>query len=453
MHSGTEPLHVSACKLIIFSDLFMKILYLILCTTFLLSAGPVYAEADNQQQEADIYRDLETFANVLNLLEQHYVEEIKSNDVIAGAINGMLTSLDPHSSYMPPEDFKELQEETKGSFSGIGIEITLRDGVLTVVSPIEGTPAYRQGLQAGDQLVKINGQLTKDMTLMDAVKKLRGAKGDKVTISVHRKGMQGLQDIELVRDVIPLHSVKSMELEPGLLYVRVTNFQSTTTRDFRKALQKYLKKQQVHGLILDLRNNPGGLLDQAVKISDIFLDQGVIVSTRGRDSDMDMTFEAHRGTGKYNFPMIVLVNGGSASASEIVAGALQDHDRAIVVGTQTFGKGSVQTIVPLPDGAALRLTTARYYTPSGQSIQATGISPDMVVPFEDTEATKASGRDSWSIREKDLPHHFENNTGKKKNTEQTSEQQKVAKRLATDNQLRSALFILKNLKKDFVQAK
>lgn len=431
----------------------MKTLYIILCAVFIFSAPPLYAEADNQQQEADVYRDLETFANVLNLLEQHYVEEINSHDVITGAINGMLTSLDPHSSFMPPEDFKELQEESKGSFSGIGIEITLRDGVLTVVSPIEGTPAYRQGLQAGDQLIKINGQLTKDMTLMDAVKKLRGAKGDEVKISIHRKGMQGLKDIMLVRDVIPLHSVKSMELVPGLLYVRVTNFQSTTTRDVRKVLQKYSKKQPIHGLILDLRNNPGGLLDQAVKLSDIFLDKGVIVSTRGRDSDMDMTFEAHRGTGKYNFPMIVLVNGGSASASEIVAGALQDHDRAIVVGTQTFGKGSVQTIVPLPDGAALRLTTARYYTPSGQSIQATGISPDMVVPFEDTSETGTSSRDSWSIREKDLPHHFENNNDKEKDTEQTSQQQEVGKRLAGDNQLRSALFILKNLKENTVLAK
>lgn len=432
----------------------MKTLYLIFCALCLFSVSPLYAEADNQQQETAIYQDLETFANVLDLLEQHYVEEIKSHDVITGAINGMLTSLDPHSSYMSPDDFKELQEETKGSFSGIGIEITLRDGVLTVVSPIEGTPAYRQGLQAGDQLIKINGRLTKDMTLMDAVKKLRGAKGGKVTISIHRKGLQGLQDIELVRDVIPLHSVKSMELEPGLLYIRVTNFQSTSTRDFRKALLKYIKKQPVHGLILDLRNNPGGLLDQAVKISDIFLDKGVIVSTRGRDSEMDMTFEAHRGTGKYNFPLIILVNGGSASASEIVAGALQDHDRAIVVGTQTFGKGSVQTIVPLPDGAALRLTTARYYTPSGQSIQATGITPDMVVPFEDTAETRKNGKDSRSIREKDLPHHFKNNNGITKDTEQTSEQQEISKRLATDNQLRAALFILKNLSgKKVVQAK
>jgi len=425
----------------------MKKIYFLLCFLLVLSAGLLYAETDNEQQETDTYRDLETFANILNLLQQHYVDEIKSNDVIIGAINGMLVSLDPHSSYMSSEDFKELQEETKGSFSGIGIEITIRDGVLTVVSPIEGTPAYRQGLQAGDQIIRINGQLTKNMTLMNAVKLLRGDRGDEVTISVHRKGLQGLQDIVLVRDVIPVHSVKFMELEPGLLYIRITNFQSTTTRDFRKTLQKAEKKHQVNGLILDLRNNPGGLLDQAVKVSDIFLDNGIIVSTKGRNPDEDMIFEAHRGTGRYVFPMIVLVNGGSASASEIVAGALQDHGRAIIVGTQTFGKGSVQTIVPLPDGAGLRLTTARYYTPSGDSIQATGITPDMVVPFEKSTDEETGGETNWSLREKDLPHHFENNNGKekKKDKERDSEQLEIEQRLAMDNQLRTALYLMKNL--------
>jgi len=261
----------------------MKKISTLLCFLFVFSAGLLFAEVDNQQQETDTYKDLETFANVLNLLQQHYVDEISSRDVIIGAINGMLTSLDPHSSYMSPEDFQELQAETKGSFSGIGIEITVRDGVLTVVSPIEGTPAYRQGLQAGDQRIRINGQLTKDMTLMEAVKQLRGDRGSEVTISIHRKGWQGVKDMVLIRNVIPLHSVKSMQLGPGLLYIRITNFQSTTTRDFRKVLQKATKKHPVAGLILDLRNNPGGLLDQAVKISDVFIDSGIIVSTRGRN--------------------------------------------------------------------------------------------------------------------------------------------------------------------------
>ena len=428
----------------------MKKISALLCFLFVFSAGLLFAEVDNQQQETDTYKNLETFANVLNLLQQHYVDEISSRDVIIGAINGMLTSLDPHSSYMSPEDFQELQAETKGSFSGIGIEITVRDGVLTVVSPIEGTPAYRQGLQAGDQIIRINGQLTKDMTLMEAVKQLRGDRGSEVTISIHRKGWQGLKDMVLIRDVIPLHSVKSMQLAPGLLYIRITNFQSTTTRDFRKVLQKATKKQPVTGLILDLRNNPGGLLDQAVKISDVFIDSGIIVSTRGRNPEQDMVFEAHRGTGRFDFPLIVLVNGGSASASEIVAGALQDHGRAIILGTVTFGKGSVQTIVPLPDGAGLRLTTARYYTPSGDSIQATGIIPDMIVPFEETADNGSGGDKNWVVREKDLPHHFENGTdnNKKKETarDEDPKQQEIEQRLATDNQLRSALFLLKNLK-------
>ncbi len=288
---------------------------------------------------------------------------------------------------------------------------------------------------------------------MNAVKLLRGNRGDEVTISIHRKGLQGLQDIVLVRDVIPVHSVKTMVLDPGLLYVRITNFQSTTTRDVRKALQNGEKKQPINGLILDLRNNPGGLLDQAVKVSDIFLDNGVIVSTRGRNSDEDMIFEAHRGTGKYDFPMIVLVNGGSASASEIVAGALQDQGRAIIVGTQTFGKGSVQTIVPLPDGAGLRLTTARYYTPSGDSIQATGITPDMVVPFDKSADNETGGDTNRSLREKDLPHHFENNNGKEKERKKPadSEQQQIEQRLAKDNQLRTALYLMKNLNKTSVQ--
>jgi carboxyl-terminal processing protease len=249
----------------------------------------------------------------------------------------------------------------------------------------------------------------------------------------------------LVRDVIPLHSVKSLQLEPGLLNVRITNFQSTTTRDFRKVLQQTYKEQPIKGLILDLRNNPGGLLDQAVKISDVFLDSGIIVSTKGRDPEQDMVFEAHQGTKRFNFPMIVLVNGGSASASEIVAGALQDHHRAIIVGTETFGKGSVQTIVPLPDGAGLRLTTARYYTPSGDSIQATGITPDMIVPFEEPSGNESDKEDNWSVREKDLPHHFENKNKNKKEKTRITDPRDIEQRLATDNQLRTALFLLKNL--------
>jgi carboxyl-terminal processing protease len=406
------------------------------------------AEDLNERQQT--YKDLETFANVLTLLQQHYVEKIDTNEVIIGAINGMLTSLDPHSSYMQPEDFKELQEETKGSFSGIGIEITIRDGILTVVSPIEETPAFKQSIEAGDQIIRINDKSTKDMGLMKAVKKLRGKKGTKVSITIHRPGGQALKNFTLTRDVIPLHSVKSMQLGPGLIYVRITNFQATTTRDVREVLNKASsEKETIQGVVLDLRSNPGGLLDQAVKVSDIFLDKGVIVSTKGRDTEQNMVFEAHSGSGNFTFPMVVLVNGGSASASEIVAGALQDHGRAIIIGTVTFGKGSVQTIIPMPNGAGIRLTTARYYTPSGDSIQETGITPDVVVPFQEV-AKKTKIERPWEIREKDLPGHFSNGNGKKEADQKSNEhkdkkQQKIKQRLARDNQLRTALIILKSL--------
>lgn len=417
----------------------------LLCCMF---PATLLAEDLNERQQT--YKDLETFANVLTLLQQHYVEKIDTNEVIIGAINGMLTSLDPHSSYMQPEDFKELQEETKGSFSGIGIEITIRDGILTVVSPIEETPAFKQGIEAGDQIIRINDKSTKDMGLMKAVKKLRGKKGTKVSITIHRPGGQALKNFTLTRDVIPLHSVKSMQLGPGLIYVRITNFQATTTRDVREVLNKASsEKETIQGVVLDLRSNPGGLLDQAVKVSDIFLDKGVIVSTRGRDTEQDMIFEAHSGSGNFTFPMVVLVNGGSASASEIVAGALQDHGRAIIIGTVTFGKGSVQTIIPMPNGAGIRLTTARYYTPSGDSIQETGITPDVVVPFQEV-AKKTKIERPWEIREKDLPGHFSNGNGKKETDQKSNEhkdkkQQEIKQRLARDNQLRTALIILKSL--------
>lgn len=426
----------------------MKKLSFILVVLCCILPFTLHAEDINEQQQT--YKDLETFANVLTLLQQHYVDRIDTNAVMIGAINGMLSSLDPHSSYLPPDDFKELQEETKGSFSGIGVEITIRDGILTAVSPIEGTPAFQQGIEAGDQIIRINGESTKDLGLMEAVKKLRGKKGTKVTITIHRPDRQELKTFTLVRDVIPLHSVKSMELGPGLLYIRITNFQATTTRDVRKALNKALKKQALTGVVLDLRNNPGGLLDQAVKVSDIFLDKGVIVSTRGRNPDQDMVFEAHHNSDSFSFPMVVLVNGGSASASEIVAGALQDHGRAIVLGTETFGKGSVQTIIPMPNGAGIRLTTARYYTPSGDSIQETGITPDMIVPFQEPAKESADKETRWNIREKDLPKHLTNGDRKKIEARNTSgqtekEQQKIKQRLARDNQLRTALIILKSL--------
>jgi len=433
-----------------------------LLVIFLFSCCWTSAFAAESKQERDIYKDLETFANVLTLIQQYYVDEIDSHKVVNGAINGMLGSLDPHSAYMTPEDFKELEEETSGSFTGIGIEITIRDGVLSAVAPIEGTPADRQGVKSGDQIIRIDGELTKTMTLMEAVKKLRGAKGTSVTITIHREGWKDTKDLTLVREAISLVSVKSMELEPGFPYIRISNFQAATTKDVKSALRSLMKKNQPQGLVLDLRNNPGGLLDQAVKIADLFLDKGVIVSTKGRGNQEQMVFEAHQDDTTSNYPMVVLVNGGSASGSEIVAGALQDHKRAIILGTTTFGKGSVQTILPLPDGAGIRLTTAKYYTPSGDSIQATGIKPDMVVPLTAAADAKTEPAPSFkTLREKDLPRHFKNESHNKRppkpeaepadksdqeeNFEKVEDIQQIAKRLEQDNQLRTALIILKSL--------
>jgi carboxyl-terminal processing protease len=432
----------------------MKRSIILLFTLFFLCTTAAADEQNQDKQREDTYRNLEVFSNVLTLLQEHYVDPIDPHEVITGAINGMLTSLDPHSSYLTPDDFKELQEETHGSFSGIGIEITMKDGILTVVSPIEDTPAYQAGIQAGDQIIRVDDSLTKDMTLMDIVKKLRGKKGTKVTVTIFRSDWKDLKDFTLTRDEIPVQSVKSMELEPGMFYVRISNFQSNTTRDFRKTLRQEDEKKPIEGLILDLRNNPGGLLDQAVKIADVFLEKGIIVSTRGRDESQNMVFEAQADEKQYTFPLIVMVNGGSASASEIVAGALQDQGRAIVLGTVTFGKGSVQTIVPMGDGAGLRLTTARYYTPSGDSIQAKGIKPDIAVDLLPPMTTEEKQQNGHSlIREKDLPKHFTGDDKKEGKSffggdddEEDARKTEVAERLQQDNQLRTALFILKSLR-------
>jgi carboxyl-terminal processing protease len=431
----------------------VKISVLFIVSLFLFTSSAV---ADiSQKEREETYKQLELFANILSMLQENYVEPINTKDLIEGAINGLLLSLDPHSSYLSPANFQELKDETQGSFTGIGIEITIRDNILTVVSPIEGTPAEQAGLKAKDMIVKIDGESTKDMNPVDAIKKLRGPKGSKVTVSIHREGWNTLKDFTLVRDIIPIQSVKSFFLEPGLAYTRITNFQNQTTADYKKALRDLEAVHPIKGLILDLRNNPGGLLNQAVSIADLFIDEGLIVFTKGRTAEQNMTFKAHETGGERKYPMVVLVNEGSASASEIVAGALQDHKRAIIVGTQTFGKGSVQTIVPLPDGAGLRLTTARYYTPSGRSIQEKGITPDVEVAFTpyDPKDEEKKG-DTDLIREVDLKHHFKfKDTPQKKavsNSEKLSPEtikhnNDIKDRLHKDNQLRSALNILKSL--------
>ncbi len=354
------------------------------------------------------YESLETFTNVLSIVKKNYVEDVKTKDLVTGAINGMLSSLDPHSAYLTPELYKELQMDTQGRFGGLGIEITVKNGVLTVVSPIEGTPAFKAGIKPGDMIFKIEDEFTKDMTLVDAVKKMRGPKGSKITISIKREGVPELIDFTLVRDTIRVQSVRSRTLEEGYGYIRLAQFQERSDRDVEKALEKLAaEKGGIKGLVLDLRNNPGGLLTQAVRVSNLFLDSGLIVYTEGRIESQKQKYFAQKEGAWMGFPMVVLVNGGSASASEIVAGALQDHKRAVVLGTKTFGKGSVQTILPLDDNSALRLTTARYFTPSGRSIQALGIVPDIVVESSPPEA-KAEEKKPPSVREENLPGHLLN---------------------------------------------
>jgi len=405
----------------------------------------------------ETYTNLEVFSNVLSIVQQNYVDDINTKETIEGAIKGMLTSLDPHSSYLKPDDFKELQVETKGSFSGIGIEITIKEDMLTVVSPIEDTPAFDAGIKAGDRIIKIDGESTKDMSIFDAVKKMRGPKNSEVTISIHREDWKDIQEFTIVRDVIPLHSIRSNILEPGYGYIRITNFQKNTSGDLKDGIDKLLQEGPLKGLILDLRNNPGGLLDASVKVVDIFLDEGIIVSTKGRLKDQNMEFSAHAGGSDYDFPIIILINGGSASASEIVAGALQDHKRALILGTQSFGKGSVQTIIPMADGAGLRLTTARYYTPNGISIQATGITPDYLVTENDLQEDEKNNDHKKFLREKDLKHHLENGGNiKQKIKPQTIEEsgliadtvtidEKTREKIKDDNQLNKALLVLRSM--------
>ncbi len=418
------------------------ILFITATALYINPANLAVAEDDDNTT----YRQLKLFSQVLDLVERDYVEPVKPKKLIYGAIQGMLSSLDPHSAFMKPEDFKELQVETKGKFTGIGIEITIKDGVLTVVSPIEGTPAFKAGIQANDKILKIDGKSTKNMTLIQAVKLLRGPKGTTVTISIYRSGWNKLKDVKLVRDVIPIKSVRSKVLEDGYGYVRISNFQSKTEKELKKALKKLEGKSGLKGLILDLRNNPGGLLDQAVAVSDEFLESGLIVYTDGRLEDAKMRFYAKPNKVHHNYPLVVLVNGGSASASEIVAGALQDNKRAVIVGTQTFGKGSVQTIIPLEEGAAIRLTTARYYTPSGRSIQAKGITPDIEVHFIPPTEDKEEKDVFHFIKEKDLEGHLKGDgeDAKKKDTmDKKGVENDAEKMLKKDNQLREGLRILK----------
>lgn len=376
-----------------------------LLITTLLGAVSFGRVATTGTAETSDYQELQLLTDVLSIVRRSYVEEVPLKDLVYGAIDGMLASLDPHSGFMPPDIYKEMKVDTRGEFGGLGIEISKRDGVLTIVAPIEDTPASRAGLLAGDQILKIENEYTKDMEIMGAVHLMRGAPGTSVTITIMRQDFEKPQDFILAREVIKVKSVKAKTLEKGFGYVRLTQFQEHSSADLAKALEQLRQENggSLSGLVLDVRNNPGGLLDQAVEITDQFLAEGLIVYTKGREAEAQMEFSARQSGTEPAYPMVVLINGGSASASEIVAGALQDHARAVIMGTRSFGKGSVQTIIPLSDESGLRLTTAKYFTPKGTSIQALGIVPDIeVLPAEVKEQ-----KERQHFREKDLKNHFD----------------------------------------------
>ena len=349
------------------------------------------------------YEELKVFSEVLSLVRKNYVEEVKPKDLIYGAIKGMLGSLDPHSAFMTPEQYKEMQVDTKGEFGGVGIQIGVKDSMLTVIAPIEDTPAYRAGIKAGDKIIKINNEFAKDLTLHEAVSKMRGAPATTVKLSILREGWKETKDFTITREVIKVKSVKWKLLDDGIGYIKINQFQEQTASDLSRAVED-LTRQNISSLILDLRNNPGGLLNSAVEVSSQFLPaEKLVVFIKDRKGEK-MEYRSGKNSSISSIPMAVLVNQGSASASEIVAGALKDWNRAIVIGTQTFGKGSVQSVIPLNDGSAVRLTTARYYTPKGISIQSTGITPDIVVKPE----MKGGEKGHPAIREKDLERHLKN---------------------------------------------
>lgn len=357
----------------------------------------------------DKYENLELFQKVLHFVEGNYVEEIKNKDLMYGAIKGMLETLDPHSNFLTPDIFKDMKIDTSGKFGGLGIEIGMQEGVLTIMVPIEDTPAWRAGLKPKDRIVKINNESTKGMTLTEAVSKMRGKKGTNVTLAIYRDGWDRFKDVSITRDVIKIQSVKSEEVEPGFGWVRLASFNENAASDIKKAIDKLESKKKLQGLVLDMRTNPGGLLDQAVEVSSLFLDEGVIVSTIGRNKDQKEVKYARKGNARKDLPVAVLVNSSTASAAEIVAGALQDHHRAIILGQQTFGKGSVQTVIDLGNDIGLKLTIARYYTPSGKSIQERGVTPDITLDDFDPKLLADARRKGEAFREKDLKGHMVNN--------------------------------------------
>ena len=422
----------------------IRLVNLILPGILMLSLyQPALAQSNSNETKASSLplAELQMFAQVFGKIKSDYVEATDDRKMLMDAINGILAGLDPHSSFLGPEAFREIRIDTEGEFGGVGIEVTLEDNKLLVIAPIEDTPADLAGVKAGDVIVKIDGIPVLSDNLSRAVERMRGDIGSIITLTVVREGANNPLNIEITRDVIQLTSVRTRDLgEPGFAYMRISSFQSGTAKSLRNKIEKYTREHgEITGFILDLRNNPGGILLGAVDVSDLFLSTGTIVQTHGRLDDSESNYSASTPDIINGASMVVLVNGGSASASEIVAGALQDHHRAIIIGTQTFGKGSVQTISPVGDGSALKITTARYYTPSGRSIQETGISPDIV--SEEIEIAKVNGHDG--IREIDLARHLENPDDQP--AESRPEEDKIKSLLNQDSQLRDALNLLKGI--------
>jgi len=395
--------------------------------------------------------ELRSFTEVFSRIKTDYVEPVEDKKLLEDAVQGMLAGLDPHSAYLDADSFKDMRVETEGHFGGLGIEVTMENGFVKVVSPIEDTPAARAGVKPGDLIIRLDDKAVKGLTLTEAVRFMRGKPGSDITLTIVREGATKPLKITLTRAVIKIQSVKSRMLESGFGYVRVTQFQAGTDKGLAEALKKLEteNKGTLRGMILDLRNNPGGVLNSAVGVSDAFLDKGLIVYTEGRVADSKMKLSATPGDLLSGAPMVVLINGGSASASEIVAGALQDHKRAVIMGTKSFGKGSVQTIIPVSNGAALKITTARYYTPSGRSIQASGIVPDIVT--EEARITKSEAGDR--LREADLARHLENGDEiakpkeepKKEDKKDDKKKDETGKPAVEDYQLQEALNLLKGI--------
>ena len=412
------------------------------------------AQAKNGSEDKNrVYEQLNLFGEVFDRIRSGYVEDVNSSDLISAAIRGMLTSLDPHSGYMPPESFQDMQVDTRGAFGGLGIEVTQEDGFVKVVAPMDGTPASEAGIQSGDFITHVDGEAILGLTLSEAVDKMRGPVGSEVSLTIVRNLDEEPFDVVIIRDVIKLTAAR-VRVEDDVIIVRVTTFNEQTTPNIKKGIKEKIDelsgKDNVSGFIIDLRNNPGGLLSEAISVSDMFLNQGEIVSTRGRNNGQAKRYSASKGDLAENKPIIVLINGGSASASEIVAGALQDHKRAVILGTKSFGKGSVQSVIPLGENGAMRLTTARYYTPSGRSIQALGVVPDIIVEqLPRLNKEKEEDEPSTRITEADLKGALSNDRLSDEEKELLAKEKKIQlkkiQRRKTDNQLSFALDVISGL--------